>query len=181
MMFLREFIRHRKQIGAIAPSSRFLVDKMIHSVELESAKVVVELGAGTGVMTHKILSRISHKTVLLVFETNQHFYNRLKADILDERVILIHDSAEKIQEYLHYYQLAQVDVVISSLPLMSIAEDTKQRIVKKVYEVLATKGVFVQFQYSFFMFYKFKLLFRKVNVAFESLNVPPAFVFSCTK
>jgi phosphatidylethanolamine/phosphatidyl-N-methylethanolamine N-methyltransferase len=180
-MFIREFIRHSRKIGAIAPSSKFMAIKMLHSIDLKTADVVVELGAGTGIITHKILEKLNKHAVLSVFETNNYFFESLKNKITDNRVILIHDSAEKIMEYLITFGFSKVDYIISSLPLSSIPEVVKTKIVRNIHEALTAKGTYVQLQYSLFMLSHLKVKFREISISFESLNLPPAFVLSCTK
>ena len=49
--FLGEFIKERKTVGAIAPSSKFLMKKMIAPIDFQKADVIVELGPGNGVFT----------------------------------------------------------------------------------------------------------------------------------
>jgi phosphatidylethanolamine/phosphatidyl-N-methylethanolamine N-methyltransferase len=180
-MFIKEFIRHSKQIGAIVPSSKYLAAKMIHSVNFETANIVIELGAGTGIFTYKILEKLHANAILLVFETNDSFFGSLKNNITDKRVILIHDSAEKIPEYLMKLGFSKADYIISSLPLANIPGLVKTKIIRNIHEALTTTGIYIQFQYSLLMLNQLKVQFKKVNVGFESLNFPPAFVFSCSK
>ncbi len=50
-MFLLEYIKNPSKVGAIAPSSRYLADGMIQSIDFNSAECIVEYGPGTGVFT----------------------------------------------------------------------------------------------------------------------------------
>ena len=115
--FIKNFWQEKKMVGAMSPSSKFLAQKMLKNVDFKKAKVIIELGPGTGVFTKKILEKMAPDAKLLVFELNTDFYNMLKAEIQDNRMVLIHDSAEKITEYLHQENLLNADYVISSLPL----------------------------------------------------------------
>ena len=56
--FLKQFIQEKKMVGSVLPSSRFLVKKMLKETEIEQAKVVVEFGPGTGIITNKILKTL---------------------------------------------------------------------------------------------------------------------------
>ena len=98
--FISQFFSEKKQIGAISPSSRFLADKMLENITFSKANVIVELGPGTGVFTQKILEQMEPNATLLVFELNNDFFKQLSSSIKDQRVILIHDSAEKLNHYL---------------------------------------------------------------------------------
>ena len=50
-LFARTFLRHPRRTGALLPSSRFLVDRMLRLVDWERAAVVVEFGPGLNVLT----------------------------------------------------------------------------------------------------------------------------------
>lgn len=47
-----------KNVGSVAPSSRFLAKKMVNQVEWDHIKAVAELGAGTGPITRYIQSNV---------------------------------------------------------------------------------------------------------------------------
>ncbi len=179
--FLGEFIRNRRQIGALAPSSKFLTSKMLNNLSLESARLVIELGAGSGVFTNRIIERLNPKATLVVFEINTSFYNFLKNRYTDPRVVILNDSAEKVQEYLAHHGNAKADLIISSLPLTSIPKMIASKIVEHIHTALSENGTYVQFQYSRWMLHSLRRKFNKVSTDFESLNFPPAFVFLCQK
>ena len=75
--FLKTYFKERKQVGALAPSSRFLVKKMCDKIDFETAKNIVELGPGTGVFTTELLKRASKDCRIFVIELNEEFYNFL--------------------------------------------------------------------------------------------------------
>ena len=70
--FLKTFLKDR-QVGAMSPSSRFLANKMLENINFDEAKVIVELGPGTGVFTHVLLEKMRPDATLLVFELNTEF------------------------------------------------------------------------------------------------------------
>ena len=70
LRFLGQFITHPTSIGAIWPSSPALAAAMLESLPLESARVVVELGPGTGSFTEFILPRIGPDGAYLAVEKN---------------------------------------------------------------------------------------------------------------
>ena len=71
-MFILEYIKNPKAIGAIAPSSSYLANKMVESINFKNAKCIVEYEPGTGVFTEKILSRISEDTIVILIEINRN-------------------------------------------------------------------------------------------------------------
>ena len=128
--FIKQFWKEKKMVGAMAPSSRFLAQKMLANIDFNEAKVIIELGPGTGVFTDKILEKMSADTVLLVFELNEIFCNQLQKRITDKRAHIIFDSAEKIEYYLAEYNLDKADVVVSSLPLANFPQDIRDSVLK---------------------------------------------------
>lgn len=179
--FLQQFWKEKKMVGSIRPSSRFLTEKMLENVDFNSTKVIVELGPGTGVFTRKIIEKMTQDTTLLVFELNDNFFNLLKGSINDKRVILIHDSAEKIDEYLMMNNLHAADLIVSSLPFANFPEELRDNIIKKSHNSLAKKGKFIQFQYSTQSKKILKNIYSNVKISFTPLNFPPAFVYTCEK
>jgi phosphatidylethanolamine/phosphatidyl-N-methylethanolamine N-methyltransferase len=179
--FIKQFWKERKMIGAMAPSSRFLADKMLNHIDFNNTKVIIELGPGTGVFTDRILKMMRNDAVLLVFELNDDFYATLKKRITDSRVHIIHDTAEKIESYLNEFNIEKADVVISSLPLANFPSDLRKSILSASHNSLTDLGKYVQFQYSLQSKRQIKNIFNKVDISFTPFNFPPAFVYTCKK
>lgn len=165
----------------MSPSSRFLAKKMLESIDFSKARVVVELGPGTGVFTRRILQELHADGVLLVFELNDNFMNQLKKEFTDSRVHLIHDSAERIGHYLEELGLQQADAVVSSLPLANFPDELRNRILSESYSVMNDHSLYIQFQYSLNAKKAIKRLFSRVDIGFTPVNFPPAFVYTCRK
>lgn len=179
--FIQQFWKEKKTVGAVLPSSRFLAEKMLENIDFKETKVIVEIGPGTGVFTRKIIERMSDDALLFVFELNAHFVEMLKSDISDKRVVFIHDSAEKIEEYLNRYNVHGAEVVVSSLPFSNIPEEIRFGLAKSIADSIIETGRFIQFQYSTQCKEMFKSIFSSVEISFTPLNIPPAFVYTCLK
>lgn len=179
--FRKQFWKDKKMVGSMTPSSRFLTQKMLENVDFKASRIFVELGPGTGVFTEEIISRMSDDSVLLVFELNDSFFEDLHSRFKDERVRLIHDSAEKINDYLLEYQLDHADVVISSLPLAVFSNELRTSILTSAEQSLKQTGKYIQFQYSLQAKSNLKKLYNNVSISFTPLNFPPAFVYTCSK
>ena len=175
--FLSEFIKQKKTVGAITPSSKFLMKKMLSKIDFSKDISIVEIGPGTGVFTREILSRMSSKSRLISFEINENFFKQLQGTLIDNRLTLICDSAENIKKHLS----GKVDAVISSLPLAVIPIRIKLNILNETIDVLSSDAYFVQFQYSTNAKKILEHKFSYVDINFTPLNVPPAFVFYCKK
>ncbi len=165
----------------MSPSSRFLAKKMLEDIDFQNVEVIVELGPGTGVFTTRILEQMTLGSKLLVFELNENFFNSLQKKINDPRVILINDSAEKLEEYLAKYDLHAADVVVSSLPLANFPAELRNAILDAAHRSLNPIGKYVQFQYSLQSRKYIKRVFKQVGIKFTLANFPPAFVYTCYK
>jgi phospholipid N-methyltransferase len=179
--FIKQFWKEKKMVGAMAPSSRFLASKMLQNVDFKSARVIIELGPGTGVFTDRIIEKMHPDARMLVFELNDNFFHSLENRISDERVKIIHDSAEKIEQYLEEHGLDKADVVISSLPLANFPQELRQAILSASHRSLKNVGKYIQFQYSLQSKKQIKSTFSDVSIDFTPLNFPPAFVYTCKK
>lgn len=181
MNFLKQFFTRGNKVGAVARSSPRLVKAMLRPVDFQSAEVIVEFGAGTGAMTEEILKRLAPQATLIVFELNNAFMKYLKEEFDDPRVIWVHESAEVLPRILRDNGISSVDAVISSLPLTLIPDSTRMRIVSSARSSLRTGGHYVQFQYTLQAKRLLSQAFRAIRTRFVLWNIPPAFVYICTK
>ena len=178
--YIKELFKKENKVGSVAPSSRFLVRKMIAPINFKEAEVIVEFGPGTGVITHELLKKMKPGARLYVFEINKEFIDALRA-IHDKRLHIIEDSAEKVTEYLAKDGIDKVDYVVSSLPLAIIPRDIEYNILRAASKALKKGGSYIQFQYSLASRKKLKEIFHSIRINFTPINIPPAFVFTCVK
>lgn len=178
--FLKEFFKDKREVGAISPSSRFLAKRMCAPINFSRAKVLVELGPGNGVMTKEILKNMSSDAQLYVFETNETFYNELTEKFDDSRVTFIHESAERVHEYLKEQNIAHTDYIVSSLPYTVFPKELKHNILDACVKALSKEGLYMQFQYSLNAHKLLKEKFESVKLDFTPMNFPPAFVYRCS-
>src|SRR6266446_5026076 len=94
--FVIEAVTNFGTVAAISPSSSYLASAMLEPLTLANTRVALELGAGTGAITHALLDQLPPNATLLVFEINPRFFDCLKRSISDPRVILINSSAENL-------------------------------------------------------------------------------------
>lgn len=189
--FVRSAITNFKTTGAVAPSSRFLARAMVKPLRLTKSKVVVELGCGTGAMTHEMLSRMPDDAKLLGFEINPEFGKLLKASISDSRFVLIDARAETMQSEVARRGYTQVDGVLSSLALGFFPDELRRGILTEICRLIGDTGTFTQFQYVHSMqiidgkLTRFKIAgllrqyFKSVERKLVTVNIPPAFVYEC--
>ena len=181
--FLKESLRTMRTTGAIMRSSKHLVREMMRPIDFQRAKILVELGAGDGVLTYEILDRMSADARLLVFEINPEFCKILRGSELvnDPRFMLIEDSAETLPEHLQRLGIGEVDYIVSAIPFIALPDALVHRIVEVCRKALKMNGLFIQFHYSLLIKKMYQRIFGNVETAFVPLNMPPAFVMRCVK
>ncbi|WP_034060233.1 class I SAM-dependent methyltransferase [Lacinutrix jangbogonensis] len=181
IIFLKESLKSLKTSGTLFPSSKFLVSKLLKEINFETAKLIVEFGPGNGKITHDILNRLHPDGKLIIFEINDSFYNEL-LKINDSRLIVVKQSASTVLEVINTNNFETVDYIVSSLPLTNIPKPITKSILANSYKCLKSKGYFFQYQYSLTYYSALKATFKgKVSLGFESLNLPPAFIYTCQK
>lgn len=153
---------------------------MIKPINFKEAKVIVELGAGDGVMTFEILKHMNPNTHLLCFEINPQFCEILRG-IQDERFILIEDSAEQLGAHLQRLNMPEADFIISAIPFVALPDELSESIVQGCFKVLKKNGLYIQFHYSTMIKKMYKKIFGNIDINFVPLNIPPAFVMICEK
>lgn len=179
--FLSTFFSERKQVGAVAPSGKFLVNSMCNKIDFENADVILELGPGTGVFTTEILKRAKKDAKIILFELNEEFYQLLVEKFDDPRLEILYRSADEIEDVLKERNIDKVDAILSSLPLTVIPKEIKEKIVQQSFNSLKEKGIYVQYQYSLNAKKLLESTFGKLKLGFVPINVPPAFVYLAQK
>jgi len=176
--FLKESIKNLKTIGTLTPSSKFLCKGMVKHVDFDKAQLIVELGAGDGVITKHILENMRSDARLLVFEVNENFCNLLR-EIEDDRMILVEDSAENLAIHLKKAGASHIDYIVSAIPFVVLPDELSYSIVKECKKYLRKGGLFIQLHYSLLARKMYKAIFGNVDINIVPLNIPPAFVLVC--
>ncbi|MEU0810370.1 methyltransferase domain-containing protein [Streptomyces sp. NPDC005970] len=143
MSITAEFLRRPLMTGAIAASSRRLAYAMTEGIGLEGARLVVELGPGTGVFTDAVLARLAPDARLVAIELNPVLAARLSATRHDTRLTVIRGSAAELAAAVG----ESVDAVVSGLPWTVMPREQRGHILDAVTEVLKPGGRFTTFAY----------------------------------
>lgn len=181
MLFLANFIKNPREVGAIAQSSKFLTKEIIRNIEPEKPQNIVELGAGLGAFTESILKKASPGSKVFCFEINKRFCRHISENLADERLIVINAGAEKLSAKLKVLNAEKADCIISGLPFFNFSESKKRKILMEVTNSLSDKGRFVLFQYTNGLGRLLHSSFSKVKRKMVPLNIPPSFVYVCEK
>lgn len=180
VLFLKEFLKNPRQIGSIIPSSRFLEKRLMDLGEVKSARVVVELGSGTGGTTRAVLATLPADAKLLCIEINPKFCEWLER-LNDPRLIVHCGSAEHLRELLTEYELDGPDVVLSGIPFSTMGEELGTRIIQTIYDTMSPGGRFVAYQVRDQVSELSNPIMGEPHFEMELLNIPPARVYRWEK
>jgi phospholipid N-methyltransferase len=178
LRFLQAFVANPRQVGAVLPTSRRAVRDMLDLADLPGADLVVELGAGTGVQTEEILARLKPGARLVSMEIDARLAGLLTERYDDPRLEVVCDSAENLAEHLDG---ATADVLVCALPFTSLPPTLRRRILDMLPLAVGPRGVAVVIQYSPLIEPELRKRFASVRRRLSVLNVPPAFLFACSR
>ncbi|MEK9195052.1 MAG: methyltransferase domain-containing protein [Patescibacteria group bacterium] len=176
--FLKVF-KADKHVGALAPSSRFVVESVIKHVP-KGVKTIVECGPGEGVLTQVLMKLLPQDGTLLAIESNKEFVAILQG-IHNPRLKIVEGRAQDIIRHVKNNHLASVDFAVASIPFSFITPLERTQIVRDVYAVLRPQGVFVIFNYSPLMYRTMKKVFGNVSLGLELRNILPCSIMVSRK
>ncbi|MEU8683633.1 methyltransferase [Streptomyces sp. NPDC048611] len=142
-LFLREYARTRREVGAIAPSSprlgRALTRYVIPSPG--SSRAVLEVGPGTGAVTRHIAGSLGRLDTLDLVEANPRFVDRLHGAYgadprLQFRTGLVQD-----------HDLGTYDTIVCGLPFANFDAPTTADIFDRLLGALRPGGTLSFFGY----------------------------------
>ncbi|HWE37165.1 MAG TPA: ornithine lipid N-methyltransferase [Isosphaeraceae bacterium] len=180
-LFLGKFLRHGTKIASLAPSSRWLSEATVRNVDWPRARVIVELGAGTGPIT-KVLAEKAHPDCkVIVLERDADF-----ARLLRERFAgrpnfdVVEGDARDLAEILAQRGIDRADYLISGLPVPSFSRDLQRDLFRVVKRVLTPEGTYNQITELPWVYKRlYRKYFKDVKFLFEPRNFPPAGAYIC--
>jgi phosphatidylethanolamine/phosphatidyl-N-methylethanolamine N-methyltransferase len=182
--FLVAGVANALQTGALVPSQRFLISRMITPVPADYEGQILELGAGTGALTVRLAARCP-KARVLACEINpvlaRDLEDRMQANGLNERVQVISDSAEYLLSRFRGKGSYHPDFIISGIPLGNLERKTVLSLIRSIHSALAPGGLYIQFQHSTFDRRKIKQNFSRLRTVPVFLNFPPAVIYYALK
>jgi phosphatidylethanolamine/phosphatidyl-N-methylethanolamine N-methyltransferase len=185
LQFLAAFIRNPAAVGSLWPSSPNLARATLSNCDLRSARLVVELGPGTGAFTRVILDRLGEQTEFFVIELDSNSTIQLRRRFPGLHVV--NDSAENLSRHVAKSG-KKADYIISGLPWANMNPELQDRILDNIIDSLAERGAFTTFGYWHASLLPSSRRFRarlekRFGVVRRSQiiwkNVPPAIFYSC--
>jgi phospholipid N-methyltransferase len=180
-LFFSKFLRHGTKIASLAPSSRWLSRATVRNVDWASAKVIVELGAGTGPITRAIAEKARPETRVIVLERDPDFSGLLRERFGSRpNFEVIEGDALDLASMLRDRGIERVDHIISGLPVPSFPKDLQRDFFRVVREILDPAGGYNQITELALVYQGlYKRYFEHVKFVFEPRNFPPAGAYHC--
>ncbi len=97
-LFLRQFVKSPRTVGAVIPSSPALARAMLAPIDFAAVRTIVEFGPGTGALTREIAARLPPQCRYLGIELNPRFVHSLAAAF--PRLDFAHGSAADLAQIL---------------------------------------------------------------------------------
>ena len=178
--FLLAGLTKQAQTGAILPSQRILVERMIAPLPPAYRGLVLELGPGTGALTVRLARRCPAARILAC-EINpvlaQDLRRRLGAAGFAGQVEVISGSAQRLLEKIAREHETRPGYVLSGIPLGNLDREQATTLIDRVAGALAKGGMYIQFQYSLLDRKKIQARFAQLRTVPVWLNFPPAVVY----
>jgi len=153
-----------------------IVKNIIGRINFDNEEIIVAYGSSNTVMTKMLLENIKPKSVLFVFETNEHSINDL-CNINDKRLVIINADAENAKMILkNRYKVEKVDFIISAIHFAFFARRKKNRIISRSYSLLKEKGKFITTQYTWLIYKLIKEQFSEISINPAVVNMPPVII-----
>jgi phospholipid N-methyltransferase len=177
IQFLRGFLRNPKEVGSIIPSSKFLTRRVLECGDVTRARVIVELGPGTGVLTREILRRMAPGATLVAVEINRDFVRLLRHELRDPRLVIYEGPGAEIELALAQAGVGCADLVVSGVPFSTMERGEGRRTLLAAKRVLGPGGRFVAYQFRSHVRRMAEPLFGPAETHAGIWNLPPMRIY----
>lgn len=181
LLFMRKFFRHGLRIASVWPSSVAMSRATISKIDWHHAKVVVELGAGTGPITEQIIHRLQPHTTLIVIEREHDFAAILRHRFSEHKnVEIVQADVRDLDAVLKARGITRVDAFVSGLPTPSLPPNVRNRMLATVRRYMTDAGIFSNITEVPFWYWRYyRKVFKDVTFDLVVRNMPPGGVYHC--
>ena len=177
-MFFRRWLANPLQMGSVVPSSAALCARIVRQTRRAPDEAVLELGAGTGVISRALLASGVPAERLFVVEIVPDMAAHLRDALPGARVI--EGDARRLEELVPADWHGRIGTVICGIPLVLLPWAEQRCIISGMQAVAPGRG-FLHFSYcatSPISTRRHRLAGRRE--AWTPLNFPPASVWRYT-
>jgi ornithine lipid N-methyltransferase len=181
LLFMSKFFRHGRKIASVWPSSVAMSKATINKINWQHAKVIVELGAGTGAITEQIVHRLHSHTRLISIERDSDFVGVLQRRFAEHsNVEIVQADVCVMDSLLEARGITRVDAFVSGLPTPSLPSSVRDAMLATVRRFMAEDGIFSNITEIPFWYWKhYRRYFKDVSFQLVVRNMPPGGVYHC--
>lgn len=151
LLFVRQFLKHKRQIGSIWPSSPQLATALTRYLKQSSGtQRVLEVGPGTGPVTKRILAELRPGDEFRLVEINQRF-----CDVLEKSLLAPFRSRNPgVAVHLHCAAVedapisGEFNAIICGIPFNNLPPSLVRAIFRRLLDLLAPHGELVYYEYA---------------------------------
>jgi phosphatidylethanolamine/phosphatidyl-N-methylethanolamine N-methyltransferase len=177
-LFFRRWLANPLQMGSIVPSSAALCRRLVAQTHYADDEAVLELGAGTGVISKALLEGGLPAERLFVVEIVRDMANHLRAQLPGANVV--EGDARRLPALIPAEWHGKIGTVVVGIPLVLLPFEEQRRFIDAI-EAVAPKRGFILYSYcvtSPLPYKQHKLVAKRE--AWTPLNFPPASVWRYT-
>jgi phosphatidylethanolamine/phosphatidyl-N-methylethanolamine N-methyltransferase len=177
-MFFRRWLANPLQMGSIIPSSDALCRRVVRHTRRAANEAVLELGAGTGVVSRALLEGGVPAERLIVVEIVPEMAEHLRSVL--PGVLVIEGDARLLPSLLARHWHGRISSVVCGIPLVLLPTAEQRRFIDAIEAVAPGRG-FLHYSYcvtSPLSGRRLRLAARRE--AWTPLNFPPASVWRYT-
>lgn len=184
--FLQAFLKNPAKVGAIAPSSPELAQKMLDGIRPADESVVLELGVGTGAITKYLQEVVTTGESYLGIELDKDLVRLLRKNF--PALKMVRGNACDTFSIYQKTGFGKVGYIICCLPFVSLPNEIGEKILSEVDKFMEQGScVFRTFQYAHGYYFPSAIKLRehmrnRYGKAKRSplivKNVPPAYTLT---
>jgi phosphatidylethanolamine/phosphatidyl-N-methylethanolamine N-methyltransferase len=174
-LFFRRWLANPLQMGSIVPSSPALCRRLAAQTRYTDDEIVIELGAGTGVISHALLDAGLPPKRLFVVEIVPDMADHLRTAL--PGVNVVQGDARRLPQLIPQEFHGRVGTVVVGIPLVLLPVPEQRRFIDAIEAVAPGRG-FILYSYcvtSPLPYTKHGLTPKRE--AWTPLNFPPASVW----
>jgi len=174
-MFFRRWLANPLQMGSIVPSSRSLCQRIVRQTAFAPDEAVLELGAGTGVISRALLDSGLPPSRLIVVEIVPSMAAHLRQVLPGATVI--EGDARALADIVPARWHGRIGTAICGIPLVLLPQPEQRRFIDAIEDVAPGRG-FLHYSYcvtSPLHYRAHRLSARREE--WTPLNFPPASVW----
>lgn len=185
IQFLHAFLKNPLKVGAIAPSSPELAQKMLADIRPDSESIVLELGVGTGAITKFVQGLVPNDKSYLGLELDKNLVRSLKKSYPSLKIV--RGNACDLYSIHKKSGLGKVGFIVSCLPFVTLPNEVGEKILCEIDKFMEQGCIFRTFQYAHGYYFPSSIKLRehmrnrygksqKSSIVMK--NVPPAYTLT---